>query len=148
MRKLVVAALSIASVVLGWRALRDSNDPKLVFDRAWIDHIPKNATDRAHAFFISSERPAGQFEIFTWWRGEWEAFHYHVQPRAEGEFDFLFGGSKEIERVRVTVRACKQDEFDLCLDLEGSEHGVKHYFSKREWKGADAAALPWRAACL
>ena len=140
-RLFVVGALLIASW-LGWSALRDNDqDTRLIYDRFWVDHLPRAEKEQFQALFVSGESPVGSFSVRTGWTGRWEGFHYHVVPRADGVLDLLFPESKEIERVTFRARRCSDDGFDYCLDVSGSSRGARRYFSRKEWQSrSDSAA--------
>jgi hypothetical protein len=134
MKKLALGMILLAGVGLGWRALNsDASDPKLAFDRFWVDHQPETGEDKFQVFFMNSEFPMGRFVSRTWFLGQFEEFHYHVIPKEEGVMDFLFGATREIQRVKYSARPCQENGFDFCLDLAGTSRGVKRYYSKKEW---------------
>jgi hypothetical protein len=135
MKKLVLSLMLIAVGVVAWRALRtDASEAKLLFDRLWVDHQPRDQTESFQALFVNGERPFGNFSTRTIWKGQWEGFHYHVIPREDGTMDLLFGATNERQRVRYTARACNDNGFDLCLELVGTSRGPRHYYSKKEWR--------------
>jgi hypothetical protein len=135
MRKLILAVMLAAVVGVAWRTVtRDADEPKLLFDRVWVDHQPRDPAERFQALWVNGERPFGHFASRTMWLGQWEFFHYHVIPREDGVMDFLFGATREQQRVRYTVRSCNDNGFDLCLDITGSSRGARHYYSKKEWR--------------
>ncbi len=132
---------------LGARSvLRDRPDPKLLFDRIWIDHEPREQHERFQALFVMGDRPFGNFGAQATWTGQWEAFHYHVVPREDGVLDLLFGATGERQRVRYSARRCSEKGFDLCLEISGSSRGVQRYYSKKQWRGSSAAAVLARDA--
>lgn len=134
MKKLALGMMLLVAGGMAWRAVRsDAADPKLVFDRFWVDHMPQEPEDKFQVFFINSEFPFGRFVTRTAFLGQFEEFHYHVIPREEGVMDFLFGATREIQRVKLTARPCHENGFDYCLDVAGTSRGVKRYYSKKEW---------------
>jgi hypothetical protein len=134
MKKLALGMILLVAGGLAWRARRsDASDPKLAFDRFWVDHQPQNMEEKFQVFFMNSDFPFGRFVTRNTWTGAFEEFHYHVIPREEGVMDFLFGSTREIQRVRYTARRCNENGFDFCLDIAGSSRGVKRYYSKKEW---------------
>jgi hypothetical protein len=141
MKKLALGMMLLVGGGLGWRAMHnDAPDPKLIFDRFWIDHMPRSPDEKFQPFFINSEVPFGRFVVRTQWTGAFEEFHYHVIPREPGVLDLLFGATREIQRVRYTARPCHENGFDYCLDLAGTSRGVKRYYSKKEWGPAHSEA--------
>jgi hypothetical protein len=141
MKKLTIALLVVAAAGALWRArTSDAPNPKLVFDRFWIDHEPKSATEKFKVFFVDGGEPFGRIVDRTWWTGVWEGFHYHVVPREPGVIDAYFGNTGDWQRLRYVARPCHENGFDFCLELEGNARGAHRYFSKKEW-GAHAADL-------
>lgn len=136
MKKLALGLMLVAVGGVAWRTVRsDAPEAKLLFDRFWIDHEPRNPADKFLVMFVNGEHPFGHFATRTMWTGQWEAFHYHVVPREEGVMDFLFGATNERQRVRYTARRCHENGFDFCLEVTGSSRGVRRYYSKKEWQG-------------
>lgn len=151
MKKLALGLMLVLLFGVAFRAIRsDAPDARLLFDHIWVDHLPRDQTDKFQALWVSGEHPFGNFSTRTVWTGQWEMFHYHVIPREQGVLDFLFGRTTERQRVRYTARPCHEDGFDFCLELSGSSRGVSRYFSKKEWQmkagDPDAAGELVRAA--
>ena len=135
MKKLVVAVVLIVVGGVAWRArISDAPDASLLFHQFWIDHEPRDEKDRFALLFVNAEHPFGHFGTRTMWTAQLEFFHYHVIPKEPGVIDFLFGATRERQRVRYTARHCNEQGFDLCLDISGSSRGVKRYYSKKEWR--------------
>ena len=145
MRKLLVPLVLLGAVVWAWRWVHhDASDPKLIYDRFWIDHEPRNPKEQYRGLFVNGERPFGHFAVHTMWRGQWERFHYHAVPLHDGVLDLLFEDGSE--RTTFTARPCQENGFDLCLDVAGTSRGVKRYYSKRQWSGL--SELPIESAKL
>jgi hypothetical protein len=135
MKKLLLGVLVMAIGAMTWRTLRsDAPNPKLLYDRFWVDHEPRDPKETFQVLFVGSEHPFGHFAKRTMWTGQWEGFHYHVAPREEGVLDLLFGATQERQRVRYTARRCSEQGFDFCLELTGTSRGVRRYYSKKEWQ--------------
>jgi hypothetical protein len=133
MKKLLVAALLISVGGLAWRAAhRPSSEPKLLFDRFWVDRLPRDPGEEFHALIVHGEHPMGHFQTRTAWTGRWEGFHYHLSARENNALTALFPASKQQEKITWTVRRCNEQGFDLCLELTGASRGTR-YFSKQEW---------------
>lgn len=136
MKKLVLAVTLIMMLGgLGWRARhRDAPDPALLFHQFWIDHEPRDEHEKFSILFVNAEHPFGHFGVRTTWTAQLEFFHYHVIPKEPGVIDFLFGTTRERQRVRYTASRCSERGFDFCLDIDGTSRGVKRYYSKKEWR--------------
>jgi hypothetical protein len=136
MKKLVLGVTLMGLLGgLGWRAWRsDAPDATLLFHQLWIDHEPRDENDKFSMLFVNAEHPFGHFGTRTMWTAQLEFFHYHVIPKEPGVIDFLFGATRERQRVRYTARRCNERGFDLCLDISGSSRGVRRYYSKKEWR--------------
>lgn len=143
--KLLLALVVTVAAVALWRGrTHDAPNPKLVFDRFWVDHEPKAPGDKFKVFFISGEEPFGRFVNRTIWTGLWEGFHYHMKPTRDGVIDCYFGETNEWQQLRYTARPCNDHGFAFCLDVSGTSRGVQHYYSKKEWGArslADVDAL-------
>jgi hypothetical protein len=142
MKKLIVPMLLVVAVATwGWRWMHksDAPAPKLLFDRFWVDHQPRDDHEKFQAMFVSGEHPFGHFATRTVWTGAWEGFHYHLVPREEAAMDMLFGHTREMQRVRWTAQPCHDGGFDFCLEIAGASRGVKRYYSRREWGVRSAA---------
>lgn len=144
MKKLLAVAVV---ALIGFFALRSKDEgiSKLAFDQFWIDHTPTDPEEQMQTFYISGEHPIGRFATQTGWRGQWEGFHYHMLPRNAGELDLLFGTAPTRERAKLRATACSEAGFDYCLEISGSSRGVKKYFSRKEWRGNDAAEAARKA---
>ena len=139
MRRAVLALVAVAAIGYGWRAHRraaDAGDAKILFHRFWIDHMPQSPEEKFNVLFVNGEQPFGHFGVRDAWTANLEFFHYHMVPRADGELDFLFGRTREVQRVKYVARACHADGFDFCLDITGNNRGVHRYYSKKKWGDA------------
>ena len=128
----------LAITLLGWRSLsHDRADPKLAFDRFWVDHVAASRDDKFEALFIDGSRPWGRFGSQTWFRGKWEAFHYHVIPRQDGHLQITYPAVDEQEEVVLNARPCRERGFDFCLDITGNSRGQHRYYSRKQWRVRD-----------
>jgi hypothetical protein len=136
MRKtiLVVIVISIA-VVAVWRSRQAgpfaAKPDRLLVDRIWIDHIPRNDRDTIQAFIASSEDARGMFGASSQWRGSFELFRYEGHS---AELRLAYPQTGEREAVRVTARHCAEHDMDFCLELKGASRGVKKYYSRKGWE--------------
>jgi len=133
MKKLALG-LVLVGTWFAWRGLHhDGNDAKLLYDRFWVDHEPRELREKFQALIVSGEHPIGQFATRTIWSGEWEGFHYHVVPREDGVLDIIFPNAGEQQRMKYTARRCNENGFDYCLEITGTSRGTQRYYSKKEW---------------
>jgi len=156
MKKLVlVAGLAVVGFG-GWRLLAhraqdvaaDDSDARLLTDRLWIDHIPRNERDTINVFAVLSDQSIGVFEAVSAWQGQFEGFRYEGR---RGDLMLVFPQTGKKEKVRAKARECDEQGMDYCLELSGSDHGVKRYYSQKGWelRGVhDAAAIEARAQKL
>src|SRR4051812_18235132 len=94
----------VVVAVLGWRTMRGRPDPKLAFDRLWVDHRAATRDETYDAVLIDGAKPWGTFGTRTWFRGQWEAFHYHVVPRQPGHLRITYPATDQREEVDVVAR--------------------------------------------
>jgi hypothetical protein len=147
MKKALLATVVIAGAGFGvyqWRSESPPSAPKtdddLITDRLWVDHIPRNDKDMIQIFAAITEEPVGIFQATSQWKGEFELFRYEKQG---SEMRIVFPQTGTKDRVKAKATRCDQRGMDFCLELEGSSHGVKKYYSREGWeigsvKDADA----------
>jgi hypothetical protein len=155
MKRLIVLILLVIGLYLLWRWWQDRHPAearggeRLFYDRVWIDHRPASDREEFQLLAAITQAPLGVFQRASVWRGSFERFRY--EPAGDGRLTLLFPQSRERERVTYRAYACRENGFELCLDLTASR-GVRRYFSGRglELTGArgleQAAALVWKAA--
>lgn len=140
---MVVAAVGSFSVYK-WRdstppqASTAEHDTRLLKDRVWIDHMPKNDRDRVHVFAALTPRPRqgpqgpfGIFELIGQWEGHFEAFRYEAQGE---EMRIVFPQSGDRETLTVKPSKCNEQGMDYCLDISGNSRGVSRYYSRKGWE--------------
>ena len=137
MKKLLALVVISTCAVAGWRAVRGGGEGAaqdgggLVLDRIWIDHIPKHDRDQVSVFAAITDEPIGVFQTASAWKGHFELFHYEANG---GEIRIVYPQDNYRERVRTRAQPCSEDGFDYCLELDGSSHGVKRYYSRKGWE--------------
>ena len=137
MKKLLWMSVLAIGLGLGWRAWQgtttsDGGDPKLLFDRLWVDHLPRSERDTVQVFVAVTEQPVGVFENRARWKGAWEVFRY--ERRSNDQIDFLFPHTRDRERAGYRASRCHQDGFDFCLELAGASRGTQRYYSRKGWE--------------
>lgn len=146
MKKPVLLAL-VAVVAAGslWSYRRGAapNAPdeaagRLVTDRIWIDHVPRDERDTIHVFAAASKRALGVFRATSRWRGSAELFRFEASG---GELRVVYPQTGERETVRARARRCTEQRMDFCLELDGASRGVKRYYSRKGWE-IDGAPSP------
>ena len=134
MNKLLVAAGVGALAYGGWQwqqstVDRDRNTVE-VYNRLWIDHIPTSERDAFQVFLVHTPEGIGGFAEETQWRGQIERFRFQAAP---GEIRAVFPWTGDREVIKVEAKKCDATGFDYCLELTGSNHGVKKYYSRKQW---------------
>lgn len=140
MKKLVLAVAVLATVA--FVTLRRGGDDsttnpaaseteaKLVLDRIWIDHIPRNDRDTFQLFVAITEQPFGIFQATSQWKGAYELFQYEAHG---DELRLHYGQTGDKEKVKAKARQCSEKGMDYCLELDGASRGVKRYYSMEDW---------------
>ena len=135
MKKLLVVLLVVGTAVAAWRWRSDSvetTDSKLVFNRLWIDHMPRNDKDTIQVFAAITEEPLGIFQATSVWKGSFEMFVYEASGE---EIRMVFPQTNERAKVKAKARTCDDKrDMDYCLELDGSSRGVKRYYSRKGWE--------------
>jgi hypothetical protein len=137
MKKLLVVLLVVGTAVAAWRWRSGSSeseaiDDKLVFDRLWVDHMPRNDKDTIQIFAAITDEPIGIFQETSVWKGAFELFRYESH---DGEIRMVFPQSNEKNKVKAKARACSDKrDMDYCLELTGTNRGVKKYYSRKGWE--------------
>ncbi len=138
MKRTLVAVAVAATTLVAWRwhastttTTKDGGNAKLVLDRLWIDHVPKDDKDPVKVFVALTQDPVGIFQTTTAWKGEYEVFQYE---RAGGEIHARYPQTGDHEKFTFVGSKCHDDKMDYCLELAGSSRGAKHYFSMKGWE--------------
>jgi hypothetical protein len=147
MKKSVLLVVAIVAIASLWSWRRGASPPavpevddaavardggkRLVADRIWIDHVPRNERDTIHVFAAVTEHAVGVFQATSQWRGSFEAFRYEA---SDGELRLVFPQTGDRETVQVKARRCKEQRMDFCLELDGASRGVKRYYSREGWE--------------
>jgi hypothetical protein len=130
----VIAVTVAVASVWGWQRPGEPVEiarNRLLADRIWIDHVPRNDRDTINVFAMVSKRAAGVFQATSQWRGSYEVFRYE----AEGaEVRLVFPQTGEREAVHAKARRCTEARMDFCLEIEGASRGVKKYYSREGWE--------------
>jgi hypothetical protein len=104
---------------------------KLLVDRVWIDHLPRNERDVFHVFLVMSEQPIGAFQTTSIWQGAYELYKYEAEGKRKLEITYPQNGDHD--SVRATATRCDQGGMDYCLEMTGASRGVKRYYSREDW---------------
>jgi hypothetical protein len=111
----------------------------LLYDRVWIDHMPKTETETFQIFLAINDQRLGLFQQSSTWKGAWEVFKY--EPSADGRLTITFPQTRETERAGYRAVKCNERGFDYCLELQGNSRGTRRYFSRKGWE-IDGAKTP------
>lgn len=143
MKKLLGMVVASAVVVGAWQwhrsggaASDDSADAarnsKLIFDRVWIDHLPRGETDTIQIFLAIRDEGVGVFQSTSAWAGTYEGFRFEAKG---GEMRAVFPQTRDRETIELDANECHDvDNMDYCLDVVGASRGVKHYYSAEGWE--------------
>lgn len=136
---LVILGTAAAASIWSWtRTESVERADRLLADRFWIDHVPRNDKDTINVFAMISEHAAGVFQATSQWRGSYEVFRYEaVGP----ELRLLYPQTNDREKVRAKARRCSEHSMDFCLELDGASRGVKRYYSRKGWEIGSALDL-------
>ena len=143
MKKLVLLAI-LGSVVVAavWSARRtgepSETDNRLLVDRIWIDHIPRNERDTVQVFAAISEVSIGFFQATSQWRGNFEAFRFEASGN---ELRLVFPQTGDREAIRGKAWRCTEQQMDFCLELDGGSRGAKKYYSRKGWEIEGATSV-------
>jgi hypothetical protein len=139
--KLVALVVAAATTVGVWHAYRGDDttvesrtaeEQQLVFDRIWIDHLPKTETDKVQIFILLGDNELGIFQQVSMWTGGYELFQYE---RDQATIRAEYPQTGEHESFRVKASTCHDvDQMDYCLDIKGASRGVAHYYSAKGWE--------------
>jgi hypothetical protein len=142
----VVAAVSAWSWRRGGEPAAAAN--RLLVDRIWIDHVPRNDRDTVNVFAAISEHAVGVFQATSQWRGNFEAFRFEASG---AELRLLYPQTGDREAVRAKARRCTEHQMDFCLEIAGATRGVKQYYSREGWEirsGRDVDAVRQQVEAL
>lgn len=134
MRKLLLLVLvvAVAGGASWWlRGDASTSDAKLVTDRIWVDHLPKNDRDTINVFAVLTQEPVGVFQAASVWKGSYEVFRYEMH---DGELRAVYPQTGDKDRMRVRARRCNEAGMDYCLEVSGASRGVKRYYSREGWE--------------
>jgi hypothetical protein len=134
MKKVLLVA-AIAAVAFGgwkWRqhGAQDSRR-NIALNRFWIDHAPANERDPFNVFVAHTPEGMGGFAEETLWRGQIERFRFDIDGSV---MHAVFPWSGTHEDITLSARPCHDEGMDYCLELSGSTHGVKRYYSRVGWE--------------
>jgi hypothetical protein len=128
---LIIAVVVVVVSLWGWKRATRPDESRLVVDRLWLDHIPRNERDTVRVFAAVSEHAIGVFQTTSAWRGAFEAFRFEASG---GELRLVFPQTGDRETVRAKAWRCNESGMDFCLELEGASRGAKRYFSAEGWE--------------
>lgn len=136
MKKLVLVAVlaSIGGVaVYKWKSAprAEATDAKLVTDRIWIDHMPRNDKDIVQIFAAISDNSIGVFQSGSQWTGQFEIFRYELSG---DDMRMVYPQTNSREKATVRARKCNENRMDFCLEIDGASRGVKKYYSREGWE--------------
>jgi hypothetical protein len=137
MKKLLLLVAVVGIGVGAWQLRSRStttatpSDSKLLVGRVWIDHLPRNERDVIQIFGMIPDEGIGLFSKRSVWAGDFEGFRFELKG---DEVRAVFPQNNAKEKFRAKARTCNERGMDFCLDIEGSDHGVKRYYSREGWE--------------
>jgi hypothetical protein len=128
---LALAVIGAVVLVRSWTHGNDAADPTLVFDRVWIDELPRKPQQTFNTFIAATEEPIGLFHTGSQWKGNYEVFAH----KANGDrLRIVYLQTNESDTVKVRAWSCRERGMDYCLEITGASRGVKRYRSKEGWE--------------
>ena len=136
MKKPVLLVIVVSVAVLSVWSYRRGGEPaapanRLLGDRIWIDHVPRDDKDTINVFAVISEHAGGAFQATSQWRGSYEVFRYEANG---AELRLVYPQTGDREVVRAKAWRCSVHKMDFCLEIEGASRGVKKYYSREGWE--------------
>jgi hypothetical protein len=138
MKKLLVLAVVATTVYAGWR-WQSSPEPEpaqgnVLHNRFWVDHMPQGEKDTVRVFALWQPEAFGVFADQNHWRIELERFRYEASG---DQVHAIFPLSGDREEITAKASRCHEADFDFCLEITGSKHGVARYYSRVGWERKD-----------
>lgn len=115
----------------------DGEARRLLVDRSWIDHNPRDKADRIYVYRFTPSMGGGVFQDRTLFVGSFELFFFAVEGST---IRFLFpqNGDKREATYRIEkLPRTGRDDFDLRLTLTNSPRGPAVYYG---WSDATRAS--------
>ena len=94
------------------------SEPALVFDRIWIDQLPRKPKDTFHTFIAATQEPIGLFHAGSQWKGGYEVFAH------------TGGRRRAAHRLSADERNGKGESPRLAV--QGAGHGLLPRARRRE----------------
>ena len=142
----VLAAVAYGGV--NWSQRHDTSDGhrrNLAINRFWVDHVPVDERDPFNVFVVHTPESIGAFAEETRWKGQIERFRFEADGNT---IHAVFPWTGTREDFKVDARPCNEQGMDYCLELSGSSHGVRRYYSRFGWErkgGEDIETFKARA---
>jgi hypothetical protein len=137
----VVVAASVAGIwwwqgrgssASGELGAADSEDPDLLYDRAWIDRTPSEPTEFAEVLVVQNDdQHFGVFLRGSAYRLELEVFKYRASGR---NVKLRFPQTGKRADIRYRIEECDElPPYDLCLTLDKNPWGkARRFYAERE----------------
>ena len=131
-KQLIAVAMMAPLIFPGCHRDDGAEDPALVENRLWVDHLPADDRDMIEVFAALSDENSGIgiFQTESVWKGSFEIFTYEGHG---GELRVAYPQSGKKETVRARASHCNQAEMDYCLSVKGGR-GAKRYYSQIGWE--------------
>lgn len=135
--KRVMLVVGLAAAAL-WFSHRGNDQLETLMNRVWVDKLPAGDREKVSVLVVidDDDEPFGVFQERSAFQGDFDVFTHTIQGDAL-KITMLQQGAKATLRYKAV--ACKEREFDFCLELQGSPRGPVRYYSRKGWE-VDAAA--------
>jgi hypothetical protein len=151
-RAWVLGAAAIGGALLLWAGTARSPErglasdaagmeaKNLLFERPWLDHLPKDEHDRYNALIFNHEGVGATVNASAY-RGQWELFLFKVK---DNKLQVLFPHDKRRAATSFKISPVRHKTFDLELRLEDPPVGPKSLYSWKKFRHGDLDAQPLR----
>lgn len=130
-----LAGATLFATTLSCGSATTDEDPSLIQGRMWFAKMPEKATEHVHGLFIVPRPKRGIFSNSSAYDLHLEVFEY---AREEGKVKLKFPQSDKKAEFSYTIKACDEEPFDLCLDLDNNPWGgPKRYYAKKASNGLE-----------
>lgn len=137
------AALGVMVLRVGGTSRAENHRGKgILYERPWLDHLPKDEHDSYQALIFNDEGFGVTLQA-TAYKGQWELFLFKAKDK---KLQILFPHDKRRAETGYKISKIKHRTFDLELTLDNAPLGPKSYYSWKKHK--HDASQPLRGLAL